>query len=374
MFKNFWYAIEFSEALSAQPVCRKVLGQDLVLYRAGDQLVCLSNLCPHRGGNLSDGKVLGDRIECPYHGWCFDPTGACTKIPANEPGAAIPKRARVDSYPVLDRYGWIWVFLGDLPEEERPPLPQLQVPQLEDPGYRRITGEFLWHAHYSRVIENGVDFAHAPFVHGSSFGNPDKPEVPDYEVEQGEYSALASTELEPSPARGIWRALYRKEKARVRTTNGFWMPNITLLKVELPLGNMLLFDANVPVDDDTTLTKWMLFRSFLKGRWADADTRRRVRKIFLQDQRIVENIRPELLPFDLTEEVHVKSDRIQNIYRRMRQHFMEMGWGIDTQRIRSEYSGRHNVIIPSPGRREHPEWSAAWSGRELPLKTPPPGG
>ena len=82
---------------------------------------------------------------------------------------------QTSNYPTAERYGWVWVFVGDLAEEERPPLPPL--PEYGDPDWRALHGEFLWNAHYTRVVENGMDFAHAPFVHARSFGNPDKPVV-----------------------------------------------------------------------------------------------------------------------------------------------------------------------------------------------------
>ncbi len=373
MLKNFWYAVEFSEAVAPQkPVRLRVLGQDLVLYRdTKGNPVCMSDLCIHRGGALSDGNVEGDCIRCPYHGWKFEPEGACVDIPANLDGVPIPKKARVDAYPAVDRYGWIWVFLGDLPEEERPPIPVLPyMDDLESGKLYKLTGEFKWNAHYARVIENGVDFAHAPFVHGAAFGNPDEPQIDEYEVDYEDFGATATVTMKPTPSKGLWGRLYssRTEAKPVVTTNGFWMPNITRLHVRLPMGNMILYDANVPVDDYTTITKWMQLRDFFKGKWADRDARRRVEKIFLQDQGTVEAQRPELLPYDLAAELHVRSDAIQIAYRQMRNKYLDMGWGIDLHLIESEYSRHQATVIPSPARRNNPEFANAWVMREVPTK------
>lgn len=371
MLKNLWYAIEFSDALRDSPLRVKVLGQDLVLYRdSRGNPVCMSDLCVHRGGALSDGWVKGDCIVCPYHGWNYDPSGACVRIPANAAGMPIPRKARVDSYPTVDRHGWIWAFLGDLPEAERPPLPDLSG--MDDPSLYRLTGEFKWRAHYTRVMENAVDFAHAPFVHGSVFGDPERPEVAEFEVQQHEWSAFATADVKASASKGLWRRMFGKqtEAPLISTTNGFWLPNITLLHVRLPLGDMFLYDANVPVDEHTTITKWVQLRSFFKGRWADRDARRRVERIFLQDQRTVEAQRPELLPYDLSDELHVKADGSQVAYRRMRRNLLERGWGIDTHRIESEYTGRRAVVIPSPARREDPELERSWVMREVPVRRP----
>ncbi|MDH5255312.1 MAG: Rieske (2Fe-2S) protein, partial [Gammaproteobacteria bacterium] len=82
MFINFWYAALRSDQLTDQPVKVRMLGQNFVLFRdTAGKAHCLSNVCVHRGGSLAGGKVKGDRVECPYHGWQFDGAGQCTRIP-----------------------------------------------------------------------------------------------------------------------------------------------------------------------------------------------------------------------------------------------------------------------------------------------------
>lgn len=69
MFINFWYAAERSTNLGNKPVKVKMLGQTFVLYRDSiGQAHCVVGACIHRGGALCDGRVIGDDIECPYHG------------------------------------------------------------------------------------------------------------------------------------------------------------------------------------------------------------------------------------------------------------------------------------------------------------------
>ena len=109
-----------------------MLGLDFVLFRLENRFVCFPDICCHRGGTLSDGKLSGDCLACPYHGWQFNASGQCVHIPALGADARPPKRARVDSYPTAEKYGWVWVFLGDLPESERPPIPDL-LPEFDGP-------------------------------------------------------------------------------------------------------------------------------------------------------------------------------------------------------------------------------------------------
>ncbi|MHC8386501.1 Rieske 2Fe-2S domain-containing protein [Pseudomonas sp. MDT2-39-1] len=134
----------------------------------------LSDICVHRGGSLSAGNQVGDSVNCPYQGWLFGADGICTHIPAR-PHLRIPAKARIDAYLKLERYGWIWHFLGDLLAPERPALPTLDW--IVDSAESVVSGHFDWEVSWNRVIKNGLDFAHASFVHGSTFGNRDHPEI-----------------------------------------------------------------------------------------------------------------------------------------------------------------------------------------------------
>ena len=374
MLKNQWYGVELGERVADEPVAVRVGGQDLVLWRhPGDGVVAQSDLCVHRGGMLSGGAVVDGCVQCPYHGWTFDTSGTCTRIPANKEGVPIPKKARVDTYPCIERYGFVWVFLGDLPEDERPPLPRLDglddVPAPTKEGFTSVAGEFRWEANYERVIENAVDIAHTPFVHAGSFGNPDMPEVPDHEVDEVVIddhlmAATATVDLHPPPPSGLWSVLNRgKDRPPVRTTTGLFMPNASMLVVRLPMGEIRIYTIAVPVDDQTTISKFIAFRNFFTGGWADKNSLDRTLKIFREDQATVEGQRPELLPFDLSAELHVKSDALQLAYRRWRQEQYEKGWGVDAYRLGDTREGA--VVIPSPVRRSDPDLQNAWVLKEI---------
>jgi phenylpropionate dioxygenase-like ring-hydroxylating dioxygenase large terminal subunit len=373
MLKNFWYAVEFSARVTTKPERLTVLGQYLVVYRTPKQgrVVALSDLCVHRGAALSGGWLNDDKIVCPYHGWEYEPDGQCTKIPANLPGRGIPKKARVDSYPVQEKYGFVWVFMGDLPEEERPPMPVWpEFDDLVENGgrFRTVTGEFLWKANYERILENGCDIAHAPFVHAGRFGNPDMPQVPDYEVEHpDEWSAFATVDLHPPKPSGLWGKFGRlvgndlKKRPPVTTSAGWMLPNMIKLHVRLPIGDMIIYDTNIPIDETTTLVKWVALRTFFTGTWANKDAINRTMRIFYEDAAVVDKVRPELLPFDLGAELHIKSDIIAVEYRRRRQELADKGWLLsEDDFVTGDVPRRTATVIPSPARRENPELSRAW--------------
>ena len=351
MFKNFWYACGFSNEFTAQPKRVEMLGQMLAVYRDDrGQPVVLNDLCPHRGGSLAMGKRDGDCVRCPYHGWKFDSSGTCTEIPANT-SKGVPKRARVDAYPTREAYGLLWAFMGDLPESERPPLPIF--PEHGQPGWRAIHGTWDWNANYERVVENAADISHAPFVHAQSFGNPERPQVEDYALEETDWSITVHTTLWSPQARvmqllGGGRGRYQP----VAASPGVQMPCVTTLALDLPRGmKMRLFDVNVPVDATRTRTYWIMLRNFMPWRIFDGSVRNRVHQIFREDCPFVESQRPELVPSDLSDELHVKSDRMQLVYRRMRQALIDRGWGLDAHSMLT-LEGKTAVVIPGPARRE----------------------
>ncbi len=365
---NHWYAVEFGRQVADQPVQARVHGHDLVLWRGRDGTVnAQSDLCVHRGGSLAGGSVSGDCVRCPYHGWRYGTDGACVEIPANRAGLPIPKKARVDTYPCVERYGFVWVFLGDLASDQRPPIPELdgleEHTEVKADGYRAVSGDFTWNANYDRVLENAVDIAHTPFVHSGSFGNADQPEIQDFDLEERHgnghlMSVTATVELEPPRPSGLWRFISKKDRPPVSTTTGFFPPNVSMLIVRLPMGEIRIFTAVVPRDEHTTVSKFCMMRTFFTGGWADKNSIQRTLKVFLEDQPSVEAQRPELLPFDLSAELHVKSDSIQLAYRRWRQEQIDRGWGLDV--LTDDQSRKAAAVIPSPGRTNDPDLVNAW--------------
>ncbi|MGI9309664.1 MAG: Rieske 2Fe-2S domain-containing protein, partial [Gammaproteobacteria bacterium] len=166
MYINFWYPVSKSDELDNKKGFRvRLLGLDFVAFRdAAGAAHVLSDTCIHRGGALGKGIVKDGCIQCPYHGWTFDGDGRCTSIPSLGDKQKMPARAKVDSYPVQEKYGIVFAFLGDLPEAERPPL--YHIPEFDDPEWRaNELVVFEVDYYYERSVENGLDPAHNEFVH-----------------------------------------------------------------------------------------------------------------------------------------------------------------------------------------------------------------
>lgn len=338
MLKNFWYACEFSSAITHKPKQILMLNQRFVLYRnSQEQVIALKDQCPHRGAAFSSGWVEDNCIVCPYHGWKFQGDGTCVEIPANQPGMPIPKKAHIGSYPVQEKYGFVWLFYGDLPEEERPPIPPL--PEFEDTSLRKIYFEYKLNAHYTRTLENDMDLSHVYLIHSRSFGNGFAPEqkMEDYDVNLQDWSGSITVDIENyTQAKGIFRYVFRPLRSTVKTTLGFYMPNITRVDVEFGRGKLTTFTIHLPVDDRTTMTKRIQFRNFLTFPWADPIFQLAAYKVVNEDKRVVETQYPQPIPDNLSEEVHVPCDTLSISYRKLHQKCLRMGWGLQPNSTKSD--------------------------------------
>lgn len=168
MIPNQWYVVLDSKQVGSKPVGVTRMGEKLVFWRdAAGQVHCLRDLCAHRGVALSKGKVIEGALQCPFHGFAYDASGAAVVIPANGKATPIPPHFKVHAYPAHEAHGFIWIWWGDAPPAD------LQPPRF----FEDITPDFSygavrdpWDAHYSRVIENQLDVVHLPFVHHNTIG------------------------------------------------------------------------------------------------------------------------------------------------------------------------------------------------------------
>lgn len=356
MLINLWYVAEWSDTVKDKPVKVKMLGQNLVLFRDGNGKVhCLSDVCLHRGGSLSGGwTTKRNCVACPYHGWEFNGEGKVKFIPSLGEDGNIPDRARIDAYPTEERYGMIWVFLGDIPEEERYPIPPL--PEFDNPKWKMLRSDWTWQAEGARVVENGIDIAHASFVH-SQFGKQDTAGENFIEhMEAHDHWASSTNVMYPPRMTGI-RRFIRKEGQETRVIPTFWMPGYTI-RLHVILNKrmeIIMFDANTPIDDKSTRTFALQFRNFFKSRLFDKGSEKRLIQVFQEDAEIIEAAAPNYLPENLANEMSVEQDRFMSSFRRMRKKCIEeKGWQIDSYALKP-YEGRKVFTIPSPERRKNPE-------------------
>ncbi|MEQ8696301.1 MAG: aromatic ring-hydroxylating dioxygenase subunit alpha, partial [Bauldia litoralis] len=150
------------------PLARVLLGDYLVLYRTEDgTAVALENRCPHRNLPLSEGNLVGDSLECGYHGMVFDADGRCSHLPGAE---TVPDWACVRAYPVVERRGWVMVWMGD-PAAADPALAPDHHGWLDDPDWLTIKGYCDAQCGYRLILDNLLDLSHLAYVHASTTGN-----------------------------------------------------------------------------------------------------------------------------------------------------------------------------------------------------------
>jgi phenylpropionate dioxygenase-like ring-hydroxylating dioxygenase large terminal subunit len=358
MLINNWYvAATANEVTADRPLAVRMLGLDFVLFRAGDKLVCLPDICCHRGGPLSDGKLADGCLACPYHGWQFDAAGQCVLIPALGPEVRPPKRARVDSYPTVEKYGWVWVFLGDLPASERPPIPDL-LPEFDDrERWRLVPYRFEAAANWVRMEENSLDTIHTSFVH-RRFGGRVDPKSAAADIELLPFGARVAREKNaPEQGRnsGDLARLLPPNRTRTRVSLEFSIVGIChRIQPTFSEGmSQINFTARTPIDEFHTRAFGWQARNYLLEPEHDAERLRGLQEAIEEDLRIVEKVRPRLTPPSLPEEFLTKADSMEVAFRRLVRDWAERGWQIDSDRYEHE-SRQRALVIPSPARREDP--------------------
>jgi nitrite reductase/ring-hydroxylating ferredoxin subunit len=161
-----WYAVEESRAVRAGPVHVPRLGEDLVLWRnsTGD-IHCMIDRCPHRGVALSLGKVVGDELECGYHGFRFRSDGICTGAPCEGQRASLPPALKAQRLPARDAHGLIWVWWGSAERHAETSLPW---PDSMPEQYEMMSssGGGVWPVPHFHAVESVFDYHHAPVLHG----------------------------------------------------------------------------------------------------------------------------------------------------------------------------------------------------------------
>jgi len=165
-YRNYWYPAVPSRALGKKPLGIRLLGEDIVLFRSSGKVFALENRCAHRGTPLSCGKIrFPGTITCSYHGWTYNGDGVCVAVLTEGTESKVPGKARVRTYPVEERFGTFWVFVGEM---EAPPI-ETEIPEELSMGNQLVFHlVLLWQANWRLAMENVTDPSHAPLLHRTS--------------------------------------------------------------------------------------------------------------------------------------------------------------------------------------------------------------
>jgi phenylpropionate dioxygenase-like ring-hydroxylating dioxygenase large terminal subunit len=161
--KPAWYVAAWSNEVGREHLLeRTIIERSLVLYRREDGTpVAIGNACAHRCAPLSMGRLVGDAVQCPYHGLQFGPSGQCVHNPHGD--GRIPAKMMVPSYPAVERHKAIWVWMGNPAEADPATIPDFSCH--EDTELAFVGGMLEVHANYQLIVDNLMDLSHAATVH-----------------------------------------------------------------------------------------------------------------------------------------------------------------------------------------------------------------
>lgn len=168
--RNCWYVASWAHELgAARPASMTIMDEPLVLFRdAAGTVRALRDCCCHRNAPLSHGRCEDGRLRCMYHGLVFDGTGACVLIPGQR---HVPAAFRVQSYPVVEAGGFIWVWMGEPAAADPSQIAGLDA--FDTTAWDMRTSWIDVEADYLLLNDNLSDMSHVAFVHEATFGGGD---------------------------------------------------------------------------------------------------------------------------------------------------------------------------------------------------------
>ncbi|EIM27001.1 aromatic ring-hydroxylating oxygenase subunit alpha [Microvirga lotononidis] len=318
---SYWHPVAWSTNVTDHPVGARLLDIPLVLWRSHGHVHAAKDLCMHRGAQLSMGAIRDGLLVCPLHGFHYDGSGACRKIPALSADAPIPVKLRLESYLCEERYGMIWVCL-----DEQPAAPIPEWPHIESGSGNLARVRGTWRASAARHVENFNDLCHIPFVHQGTFGGAEDRVIEPYDVSVGDLTLSFQAEYH--------------EKVRYAEKTEGELPlrhRRYIYRLSLPFSSYLqLYD----VTNDTTFrvydvaspvsaTVSEIFQILIDdtGQIDPAAMVEFQSRINAEDAPLIEAQSPLELPLDLRDEIHTPADRMSIEYRRS---LVRLGLGAET--------------------------------------------
>ncbi|MEO7243228.1 MAG: aromatic ring-hydroxylating dioxygenase subunit alpha [Variovorax sp.] len=300
--RNTWYVAALSPDVGRTLKPLRILGEAIVFYRMEDGTpVALEDACPHRKLPLSMGRIKGDAVECGYHGLTFNRLGACIDAATQ---ARIPPFAQVRSYPVRDRYGLLWVWMGAPELADRHDIALIE--HYGDARWHTTKGDSLFcRCNYLWLVDNLLDPSHVAWVHRSSFAGGGTDTTP-LQIRQAEGGVICSRWMLDQPPPPFYAPLV-KFKGHADRLQHYEVryPSIGINRsVYTPAGRggpgmvpddqtyeMVSYNLLTPVDDDHTMYFWLQHRNTdPQDEDLTARNARNARTAFEEDRDILEAV------------------------------------------------------------------------------------
>ncbi|MGI9417445.1 MAG: Rieske 2Fe-2S domain-containing protein [Geminicoccaceae bacterium] len=325
--RNAWYVAGWSGDFDRAPTPLTMLERDIVCYRTeAGEVVALEDRCPHRWLPLSKGRVIGDDLQCGYHGMTFGPDGRCVRVPGQD---NLPSSATVHRYPTHEGRGIVWIWTGA--PEKADPAGIFDMPEFDEDGWAVHYGDHLQiGSHYLNVAENLCDPAHVSFVHPTTLGNAASEDVP-IRVERRGDVVVTSRWIRAAEPVGFFKA-FGNFKGMVDRWHYYYLhpPSTSVIDFgsssELGLDEedrgkgMRIFALHflTPVDATSTIDHWMHIRNAATDDPGAGDRMNKLFRIaFAEDKEILEAIQAEEQKSPDRKPVKIAIDRGPNMYRRI---------------------------------------------------------
>ncbi|MDC0196446.1 aromatic ring-hydroxylating dioxygenase subunit alpha [Gammaproteobacteria bacterium] len=292
LLRQYWMPVALSDELISDralvPV--NIMGENLILFKTeNDELGLIGRHCPHRGVDLSYGRLEKEGLRCPFHGWYFGRDGQCIEQPAEPVNSTLYEKIKTTAYPVVERNGIIFSFMGT---GSIPSLPSLDC--FEAPSSHVFAFKGLWQCNWLQALEVGIDPAHASFLHRFF-----EDENPKDQYGKQFRDAVANTNI---PITKILREHHRPQIELEETNYGIRIKTLRHLEkkqthvritnqifpcaISIPMSNtMTITQWHVPIDDHNCFW-YSMFTSFSEP----------VNKKKMRDQRLAEHTLPDYLP------------------------------------------------------------------------------
>jgi vanillate O-demethylase monooxygenase subunit len=323
---NHWYAVAWSSEIADRPLERQLLDERVVLFRDGaGQVAALTNRCPHRLAPLSMGDCVNGHIRCGYHGLEFDRDGRCVNVPGQ---SIIPPKAKVRSFPVVERYGLAWLWMGQAERADEALLPPVR--KYGEPGWSLIDQGYQHHAANYRIeIENLMDPAHTTFLHKETIANPaakDEPVLVKRAAEGSLPGIVAYRWLEktpPSPRDRQNRDFPEGQMVDRCQSFGFFLPSMSMVEINSIPAGLERTDENLdsglrtfsykfltPESERATHFFWLHLRNYRQGDAAfEAGLRAGLEKTYVEDNVMASAIQLEQERSGLRQIAAIEIDR-----------------------------------------------------------------
>lgn len=202
--RNQWWVAAYSDEVGRSLMMRQLLGERVLLYRTeAGEAVALGAICPHRAFPLEKGRLVGDSVQCGYHGFTFGTDGTCQRVPSQ---TGVPQKSSLRRYPVIELGGVVWLWTGDADDADAGLLPDLAAIGLcrsdwavEQHPLVTIKGR------YTLLIENLLDLSHVTFIHATSIPGGEAVAAIPVTVEESEASIRVIRRGENLPSNPLIR-------------------------------------------------------------------------------------------------------------------------------------------------------------------------